>query len=160
MPSPLHLEYDWQARGFKTPAESAKPCIRRSLRGTPKGLAANFYQLASSHPMVPFLKEHFGWIESDIYCWCGTGRQTRAHLFKKYITWRKKIKMLWGGGGSGRRQEGWGRASTEGKEWLGSRVRCEAGPGTTVRELLSEERYVAAVLDFLKATKVEMVKIT
>ena len=47
-----------------------------------------------------------------------------------------------------------GRAG-EGRKGFGYRVKSGAGSGnTTVREFLSEERYVGAVLDFLRATKV------
>ena len=72
--------------------------------------------------MAPFLKEHFGWIESDIYCWCGTGRQTRAHLFKRYVTWRKKIKMLWGRGGVRQEARRLGKSEygREGMAWFQS----------------------------------------
>ena len=47
----------------------------------------------------------------------------------------------------------------KGRKGFSCRVRYGPGLGnTTVRELLSEEQYVAAVLDYLRATKVGMVK--
>ena len=48
----------------------------------------------------------------------------------------------------------------KGRKGLGYRVRGGPGPGNTitVRELLSDERYIGAVLNFLRATKVGMVK--
>ena len=58
-------------RGYATlrrPQDSI-PRIPRELQRTPKELASRFFQLASGHAIiVPFLKEKFGWIDSDI-CW-------------------------------------------------------------------------------------------
>ena len=67
--------------------EGARPRIRDDLRRAPKRIAARFFLLASDHAIAaPFLRERFGWISSDI-CWrCGSGRQTREHLFKECIT--------------------------------------------------------------------------
>ena len=46
-----------------------KPRIPRPLQRAPKGLASLFFQIASGHAMIaPFLKEKFGWVESDS-CW-------------------------------------------------------------------------------------------
>ena len=94
------------------------------------------------------------------YCWwCGTGRQTREHLFKECIKWRREIRTLRKEVGQvGGKKEGEERVG-KGRKGFGYRVRCGTGPGnTTVEELLSGERNVAAVLDFLRATRVGMVK--
>ena len=45
--------------------------------------------------LAPVLMERFGWIETDICWWCGSGRQNREHCFKECITWRPEIKGLW-----------------------------------------------------------------
>ena len=72
------------------------PKITKDLQRAPKELASRFFQLASGHAMIaPFLKEKFGWIETDICWWCGTGRQTRGHLFGECLTWKEEIKKLW-----------------------------------------------------------------
>lgn len=108
---------------------------------------------------APFLKERFGWVESDICWWCGISRQTREHLFTECVTWREGIKTLWREvGRAGGKKAGEGRLG-KGRKGFGYRIRSGAGPGnTTVRELLSEERYVGVVLDFLRATKVVAVR--
>ena len=71
-------------RGYATlrrPREGI-PRIPKDLQRAPKELASRFFQLASGHAMIAsFLKEKFGWIKSGICWWCGTGRQTREHLF-------------------------------------------------------------------------------
>ena len=36
---------------------------------------------------VPFLKEKWGWIESDQYWWCNEGRQSREHTTSKNWLW-------------------------------------------------------------------------
>ena len=69
------------------------PKILRELQKAPKELASRFFQLASGHAMIaPFLKEKFGWLESDMCWWCGRGRQTREHLFKECSTWKERLK--------------------------------------------------------------------
>ena len=48
-------------RSFRIPAEGEVPGIPKELRGTPKELAARFFQLASGHALIaPFIKEKFG----------------------------------------------------------------------------------------------------
>lgn len=147
----------WQ-EGFQGPDEGARPRIREGLGTAPKSLAARFYQLASGHAMtVPFLKKRFGWIDSDIRWWCGTGRQAREHLFKECITWREEIGTLWkeAAGPAGYKKTD-GERVGKGRKGFGYRVRCRPGLGyTTVRDLLSSERYVQEVL---RTTKVGMVK--
>ena len=44
--------------------------------------------------IAPFVKEKFGWTNSDTCWWCGSTRQTREHLFKECITWRVEIREL------------------------------------------------------------------
>ena len=87
-----------KTRGYATlrkPHDSI-PRIPEELRRAPKELASRYFQLASGHAMIaPFLKEKFGWIGSDVCWWCGSGRQTREHLFKECLAWKKEIKELW-----------------------------------------------------------------
>ena len=83
-------------RTFSCPKEGKRPRIRRDIGNAPKGIASRFYQLASGHAwLAPFLKERFGWVDSDTCWWCGSGRQTRQHCFKECITWKDEIKTLW-----------------------------------------------------------------
>ena len=115
--------------------------------------------------IAPFLNEKWGWTEDDSCWWCGGGRQSREHLFKECTTWKKEIMELWEEVGkiSGKRKE-------TGKEKDGGAYKSRKGFGfhvrqararpsnTTVRELLSNERYTSAVLDFLSKTKVGEVR--
>ena len=58
-------------------------------------MTARFFQLLSGHAMiVPFLKERWGWTESDA-CWCGVSRQSREHLFKECRTWKTGKREPW-----------------------------------------------------------------
>ena len=45
--------------------------------------------------IAPFIREKFCWIESDTCWWCGSARQTREHLFKERVAWKKEIRKLW-----------------------------------------------------------------
>ena len=57
--------------------------LATTISKTSKCVAARFYQLASGHSMTAHsLNERFGWEESDLCWWSGTGRQTREHCFK------------------------------------------------------------------------------
>lgn len=85
-------------RGYVTLRKTREniPKIPRALRTAPKRPASTFFQLASGHAMIaPFLKEKFGWIESDTCWWCMTARQTREHLFKECPAWKEEIEELW-----------------------------------------------------------------
>ena len=81
---------------------------------------------------------------------CGTGKQTREHLFKECIAWREEIRTLWKEVARLGRDEGKGIGGArvgKGRKGFGYRVRSGLGPGnTTVRELLSTERFIEAVL--------------
>ena len=151
-------------RPYRAPRVGEVPRIPRALRGARKEVASRFFQLASGHAMIaPFLKEKYGWVESDQCWWCGCGRQSREHLFKECRTWKKEIRELWkevgkisgeGTGKSGkasprRRRKGFGFRSHE----------YNVGPGNCpVRKLLSEPLFMEAVLVFLEKTDVGKVK--
>ena len=99
--------------------------------------------------------------------WCNGRRQSRDHLFKECITWKKEIEELWKEVGriSGKRGENEKGNEMDGgpfrsRKGFGFHVRqARARPGnTTVRELLSNSRYTDAVLEFLDRTRVGEVK--
>ena len=92
-----------------------------------------------------------------------SGRQSRDHLFKECRTWKGEIRELWSAVGkiSGKRESREGMDETfKSRKGFGFHVRqARARPSnTTVRELLSNNRYTEAVLDFLGKTRVGEVK--
>ena len=148
-------------RSFRLPTARSRPGIRPLLRRARKGVAAKFFQLLSGHAMIaPSLKERWGWTESDVCWWCGDGRQSREHLFKECKTWKTEIKELWTevGKASGRREQT--EEPLKSRRGFGYRVRqARARPSnTSVRDLLSNDRYTKAVLGFLRNTRVGEVK--
>ena len=78
------------------PRPNSKPGIRAVLQNTPKTVVSRCYQLLSGHALrALFLKEKWKWTDSDTCRWCGKGRQTREHLFKKCKQRRREIRTLW-----------------------------------------------------------------
>ena len=68
---------------YEGPDRRARQRIRALLGKTRKGVASRFFQLLSGHAMIaPFLKDRWGWTDSDTCWWCNGGRQSRDHLFK------------------------------------------------------------------------------
>ena len=113
--------------------------------------------------IAPFLKERWGWTETDRRWWCEGGRQSREHLFKECRAWEKEIRELWKtvGSISGKRNKEEGSSGPfRSRKGFGFHVRqARARPSNVmVRELLSNGRYTGAVLDFLERTKVGEVK--
>ena len=115
--------------------------------------------------IAPFLKEKFGWVESDQCWWCDGGRQSREHLFKECRTWKEQIRKLWkkigevsgdavsrtdrnktrSGGGS----KGFGLWAS------GGRVR----PGNcSVGKMFGDSRFTEAILEFLEENDVGKIK--
>ena len=85
-----------ERRSFRIPREGRIPRTPPGLRNAPKEIASRFFQIASGHAMMaPFLKEKFGWVESDSCWWCGGGKQTREHVLKECRTWKDEIRKLW-----------------------------------------------------------------
>ena len=146
---------------FVGPDRGAKPRIRTLLRKTRKGVASRYFQLLSGHAMIaPFLKDRWGWTDSDACWWCDGGRQCRDHLFKECKRWKKELEELWNAVGriSGRREEGDGPfKSRRGPGPHAGQARARPS-NTTVRELLSNSRYTDAVLRFLGGTRVGEVR--
>ena len=154
-------------RPYRTPKEGMVPKIPATLGRARKSLASRFFQLASGHAMIaPFLKDKFGWVDSDQCWWCSSGRQSREHLFKECHAWKKEIRELWKRVGEisnvsrndekgslirkgKRRKKGFGFYSQE----FGVR------PGNcTVGKLMNDSRFSEAVLIFLESTQVGLVK--
>ena len=91
--------------------------------------------------------------------WCGIGRQSMKHHFKECRTWKTEMRAL------DSSQKGIGRKGAVGRAFrsrkgFGYRVRqARARPSnTSIRDLLSDDRYTEAVLRFLGDTKVGEVK--
>ena len=150
---------------YRVPAAGEIPRIPRALQRARKSLASRFFQLASGHAMTaPFLRDKFGWVESDQCWWCDGGRQSREHLFKECRTWKDQIRRLWKKVGevSGEstikdrgRHRGRGRGWGFGLWESGSKVR----PGNcTMNKLFGDSRFTAAVLEFLEETDVGKIK--
>ena len=98
-----------------------------------------------------------GGTETDTCWWCNGGRQSREHLFKECLTWKREIRELWTAVGEA---SGMGEQTDEpfkNKKGLGYRIRqAQARPSnTSIRDLLSDERYTEAVLRFLGDTREE-----
>ena len=117
---------------------------------------------------APFLMDKFGWVDSDQCWWCSGGRQSREHLFKECHAWKDEIRKLWKEVGDisnsdmGVEDNTHGRKGNKGKRKKGfgffpreNRVR----PGNcTIGRLLGDSRFTEAVLDFLRNTKVGLIK--
>ena len=138
-----------------------------ALRKTRKSLASRFFQLASGHAMMaPFLKEKFGWVDSDQCWWCSGGRQTREHLFKECRAWKEEIRELWKKVGEisdtsgNERGKAVGKGKIRKKKCFGFRSHeHRVGPGNcSVGKLLSDPRFAEAVLSFLENTQVGSIK--
>ena len=93
-----------------------------------------------------FLRERWGWIDTDMCWWCEEGRQSRDHLFKECKTWKDEIRELWEtvGNISGKKngEEGMDRPFKS-RKGFGYHVRqARARPrNITIRKLLSDEIY-------------------
>ena len=110
--------------------------------------------------IAPFLKEGWGWTDPNRCWWREKDRQCREHLFKECTAWTKEIRRLWtavGEASGGRDEAEPGFGSSKG---YGYRVRqARAKPSnTSVRDLLSDDRYTEAVLGFIGAIRVGEVK--
>ena len=111
--------------------------------------------------IAPFLKEKFGWIESDSCWWCSGGRQSREHLFKEYRTWKNEIRTLWKTVGdiSGEHKGMTEKTRKGGKGFMLGSSRGRIGPGNcSVGRLFGDTRFTEAVLKFLADTGVGKVK--
>ena len=113
--------------------------------------------------IAPFLKEKFGWVESDQCWWCDSGRQSREHLFKECWTWKEQIRELWKKVGEISRETvkktGRDRPRRGGKGFGLGATAGKVGPGNcSMGKLFGESRFTEAVLEFLEKTDVGKVK--
>ena len=149
-------------RPYRVPREDEIPRIPRALRKARKELEARFFQLSSGHAMIaPFLREKFGWIDSDICWWCSNKKQSRKHLFKECRAWKEEIRQLWKtvgdiSGGHGERPIGPYKGS---KGFMLRTTRGSIGPGNcSVERLFGDPRFTEAILTFLTCTGVGKIK--
>ena len=110
-----------------------------------------------------FLKEKFGWVESDGCWWCGGGRQSREHLFIECRTWRDEIRKLWTEVGEISRAEVGTKLVDgiyKGRKGFcfGIEKKIKRPGNTSVRDSLSDERFTETVLNFLEKTGVGKIK--
>jgi hypothetical protein len=115
---------------YKMPASQKPDGV---VAGSSKRLASRFYQLKTGHCLTG---QHLNWTKrrpTPQCWWCGSGTQTRDHLFKECAEWRGQQKIL--------------RAE----------VRKETGRWKSrwkVRDLLADARCSRMVLDILSTTDV------
>ena len=158
------------ARPYRVPVAGEVPRIPRALQRARKSLASRFFQLSSGHAMTaPFLRDKFGWVESDQCWWCDGGRQSREHLFKECRTWKDQIRKLWkkvgeaSGEASGEStlKKSRGRHKNKGRgKGFGL---CESGgkvrPGNcSMSRLFGDARFTEYVLEFLEETDIGKIK--
>jgi hypothetical protein len=117
-------------RKYRLPAAQR---VEKIVAGSPKRVAARYYQLKTGHCLTG---QYLKWTKSRVSAkcgWCSCQVQTREHLFKNCRRWRKQQKTLWG------------------------EVRRDTGRGKNrfkIRDLFADERCTRAILSFLRATKV------
>ena len=97
--------------------------------------------------IAPFLKDKFGWVESDTCWWCSSGWQSREHLFKECRTWKDEIRLIWktvGDIAGGHRVRTTGRYKGRKGFMLGV-SEGKVGPGNcTVGRLFGDPRFTEA----------------
>ena len=110
--------------------------------------------------IAPFLKEKYGWVESDTCWWCSNRRQSREHLFKECMAWKTEIRQLWktvgdiSGEADDRR-----RRSKGSKGFMPGPSRGRIRPGNcSVDRLFGDPRFTEAVLKFLADTGMGTIK--
>ena len=81
---------------------------------------------------------------------------SREHLFKECMAWKQEIRLWRKVGEASLSKDGAGKTADrlyKGGKGFAFGVTGAAGPGnTSVKKLLSDSRFVGAVLDFLKST--------
>ena len=116
--------------------------------------------------IAPFLKDKFGWVDSDQCWWCSSGRQSREHLFKECRAWKKEIRELWKRVGeiSNASRDAEDKTLRKGRKkrkkgfgFFSQMYRVRPG-NCTVGKLMSDSRFIEAVLVFLESTQVGLVK--
>jgi ribonuclease HI len=118
------------ARKYRLPTDQR---VERVVAGSPKKLAARFYQLKTGHCRTG---QYLKWSKSrtSAKCgWCPCEVQTREHLFKNCRRWKLQQKTLW------------------------AEVRRDTGRGKNrfkIRDLFADDRCTRPILSFLRATRV------
>jgi len=101
------------------------------VAGSTKRLASRFYQIKTGHCLTG---QYLHWTKNraTTQCWwCRYQQQIREYLFKVCPEWKAQQKDLWA--------EVWKETGTWKSRWK-------------IRDLLADERFSQAVLDFLNAT--------
>jgi hypothetical protein len=117
-------------RKYRLPAAQR---VEKIVAGSPKRVAARYYQLKTGHCLTG---QYLKWTKSrgSAKCgWCSYEVQTREHLFKNCPRWKLQQKNLW------------------------AEVRRDTGRGRNrfrIRDLFADERCTRAILYFLRATRV------
>ena len=129
----------------------------------PASCAARGCRFLSGHAlMAPFLLERWGRGLSDQCRWCGRDRQSREHLFNECPAWETGIRELWGAVGSiaVRRKRPECTGVHKSRKSFRYAVQCSSArpSNLAIRDLLSDNRFTGAVIDFLKSVKVEAVR--
>ena len=108
----------------------------------------------------PFLEGEVGMDDSDVCWWCDRGRQRRENLFKECTAWTKEIRVLWKAVGEASGKRDGSRDPFKSRRGIGLRVRqARARPSnTSVRDLMSDDRFMEAVLAFIGSTRVGEMK--
>ena len=109
--------------------------------------------------IAPFLRNKFGWVESDQCWWCEGGRQSREHLFKECRTWKDQIRKLWKKIGylSGEAVLRTVRGRGKGFGLWGSGGRTRPS-NCSMSRLFGDARFTEAILEFLEETEVGKIK--
>ena len=115
--------------------------------------------------IAPFLRDKFGWVESDQCWWCDSGRQSREHLFKECRTWKDQIRKLWKkiGEASGeaflKTEKSRFKAGRRGKGFgvWGTGAKIRSG-NCSMSKLFGDSRFTEAILEFLEETEVGKIK--
>ena len=107
--------------------------------------------------IAPSLKGRWGWTDSGVCWWCERDGKAE-HLFEECTAWKKEIRELWTkvGEASGGRDRATGATDPfKSRKGFGYRVRqARARPSnTSVRDLLSDDRYTEAVLEVIGAIR-------
>ena len=121
-------------RGYYTPW--TKEGINPTLANAPKKYASRYYQLKVGHGAIGTFLTRIGVIESPECWWCGETEQSVEHLYTKCRRWRKERRKLVR------------ELEKEGIRWQAQAER------RWVADLVANEKAVAPLLKFLKATDI------
>ena len=123
-------------RGYYTPW--TKEGINPTLANAPKKYASRYYQLEVGHGAIGIFLTRIGVIESPECWWCGCGEteQSVEYLYTKCRRWRKERRKLVR------------ELEKEGIRWQAQAER------RWVADLVANEKAVAPLLRFLKATDI------